>query len=347
MIKKSSRGVICVALVVGFFLAAPSSRRPPLNPAVSALLIRAEDKDVDAKEPDIDVISEEGTVCSGAPDFAKGVTEGSYPILNLPASKNPVFEKDRKQAVLALIHYPYQELDYSIVFLGSRLGYRAMTLTAKRRIEVYVRPGEGIMHQAFDLAHELGHAFDLKYNTEERRRKWRAMRGIKSSTPWFGCDACPDYATPAGDFAETFAYLLLGPGNFHSLIAAAPNADQVEQLAEFCNIDQVSETLIPRLPGKPPIQSAKEEKHHPAEHKPEPAAEPVKASVQPEPPEEATAPVTDQKQPETTPSQENKPEELQSAPADISNAADAPKQEESTKNPESQIADTPEPAPAN
>jgi len=334
-----------LSLVVGFFIAAPSSRRPPLNPAVSALLIRAEAQDT--KEPDIDLISEEGTVCSGAPDYAKGVTEGSFPILNLPSPKNPAFEQDRKQAVFALIHYPYQELGYSIVFMGSRLGYRAMTLTAKHRIEIYVRQGEGVMNQAFDLAHELGHAFDLKYNTEERRRKWRQLRGIRSSAAWFGCDACPDYSTPAGDFAETFAYLLLGPGNFHSLIAAAPKPDQVEQLAEFCNIDQVSEALIPRPLSKPPVQSGKDEKHHPAEHKPESAPEPVKDTVEAKAPVEAAAPAADQKQPEVTGPKEDKPAEVQSIPADTSSTTEAPKQEESAHSPESSLADAPEPTPAN
>ncbi len=331
-----------MSLVVGFFIGAPSNRRPPLNPSVSALLIRAEEQDT--KEPNIDLISEEGTVCSGAPDYAKGVTEGSFPILNLPSPKNPAFEKDRKQAVLSLIHYPYQELGYSIVFMGSRLGYRAMTLTAKHRIEIYVRPGEGVMNQAFDLAHELGHAFDLKYNTEERRRKWRQLRGIRSSAPWFGCDACPDYSTPAGDFAETFAYLLLGPGNFHSLIAAAPKPDQVEQLAEFCNIDQVSEALIPQPLSKPPVQSAKDEKRHPAEHKPEVTPGPAKNTADVQAPVEAAPDPAEQKPAEAASPQETKPAEIQSAPVNTSSAAEPAKQEESLQSPESQLTDAPEPS---
>ena len=76
------------------------------------------------------------------------------------------------------------------------------------------------------------------------------MRGIKPSAPWFGCDACPDYATPAGDFAETFAFLLLGPGNFHSLIAPLPAIDKVPELAAFCHIEHLGNVLDAQLKKK-------------------------------------------------------------------------------------------------
>jgi len=213
--------MVCLSLVMGFCAAIPLNWRPPLNPS-SALLGRAETGDRKT-DSDISLKAEDGTVCPGTPD-AKQVTADSPQIL---MAEKTISEKDRRQSVLALIHYPWQDLGYTVVFMGSRLGYRAMTLTGPHRIEIYTRPGEGPMQQAFDLAHELGHAFDLKYNDEERRRKWLELRGIKPSTPWFGCDACPDYSTPAGDFAETFAYLLLGPGNYHSQMAPAPGKDQI------------------------------------------------------------------------------------------------------------------------
>lgn len=222
---------------------------------MSVHLVRAADQD-SIETTDFGLQPDDGTVCSGAPDQAKGTT--SVDSLQLPAER-PVFADDRMNAVLAMINYPWRDLDYSIVFKGSRVGYRAMTLTGKRRIEVYVRPGESPLNQAFDLAHELGHAFDLKYNDEERRRKWRQMRGIPQSTPWFGCDACPDYGTPAGDFAETFAYLLLGPGNFHSVMAPVPRPEQLEELAAFCRIEHLSANLIrtPAKTGSPSIKSAR------------------------------------------------------------------------------------------
>jgi len=151
--------------------------------------------------------------------------------------------KDRKHAVLELIDYPWEALGFDIVFLNSRPGYRAMTLSERQRIEIYIRQGDDLMLQAYDLAHELGHAYDLKYNDDARRRKWLALRGIGASTPWFGCDACPDYGTPAGDFAETFAFLLLGPGNFHSTLSPQPREDQMLELAAFCRIQHISEAF--------------------------------------------------------------------------------------------------------
>jgi hypothetical protein len=259
-IMKRTSSVVCLVIVVGFSLSSLLRHRHPLHPILEARLTRADEGDL----PKFGLKSEDGPGCSGAPNFDKGLTFSPVPVLKMPATHIPVPEKDRKQAVLSLIHYPWQDLDYNIVFMGSRLGYRAMTLTARHRIEVYVRPGESLMRQAFDLAHELGHAFDLKYNNNERRRKWCELRGIKPSIPWFGCDACPDYGTPAGDFAETFASLLLGSGQFHGIIAPLPRRDQVPELAAFCKINQISDTwTVCALKGKTgptAIQSAKAEK---------------------------------------------------------------------------------------
>ena len=237
MFAKSSKGAVCLFLVVGFLLTVPRNPRSPLNFSDSAL-----PRDADQKEARL----ETAAACTGDPNNS---TDTPPDISPAPASSDPLpaLQHDRKEAILALIHYPWEELGFNIAFLGSRFGYRAMTLTARRRIEVYLRPGESASQQAFDLAHELGHAFDLKYNDDARRRKWRELRDIKVSTPWFGCDACPDYSTPAGDFAETFAFLLLGPGNFHSLIASLPTIDKVPDLAAFCRIEHLSEVLDAQL----------------------------------------------------------------------------------------------------
>jgi hypothetical protein len=246
MFAKSGGGAVCLFAVIGFLLAVPQNPRSPLNFSDSALRKGAEPKQ---KELQFDLSKlETGALCTGAPDYATDTTPDISPNpAPAPSDPPPALQHDRKQAILSLIHYPWEKLGFNIAFLGSRLGYRAMTLTAPRRIEVYLRPGESEQQQAYDLAHELGHAFDLKYNDDARRRKWRELRGIKMSTPWFGCDACPDYATPAGDFAETFAFLLLGPGNFHSLIAPLPPIEKVPELADFCHIEHLSEFLEAQL----------------------------------------------------------------------------------------------------
>jgi hypothetical protein len=136
----------------------------------------------------------------------------------------------REKAALTQIGFDPHELNYAISFLPGRPGYRAMTLGKEHRIEVYVRPHDDSQLLAYDIAHELGHVIDLTYNTEESRRQWMKARGIDANTPWFGCNRCSDYKTPSGDFAETFAFLLLGPGHFAGRIAPPPSARQIPEL---------------------------------------------------------------------------------------------------------------------
>ena len=139
----------------------------------------------------------------------------------------------RQQAALALIPFPWQRLKYDIVFLQPRIGVRAMTFPGEHRVEIYARPQDDIHLLAYDIAHELGHAVDMTYNTNGTRRKWMELRGIDPATPWFGCDKCSDYSTPAGDFAETFASLLFGPKEFRGRIAPPPSAQQIPLLFPF------------------------------------------------------------------------------------------------------------------
>ena len=139
----------------------------------------------------------------------------------------------RPETALDLIQIPWHDLGYDVVFMPPRPGFRAMTYPTQHRIEIYARPDDDLDLLAYDIAHELGHAFDLTYNTSETRKKWMRLRGIKPSTPWFGCDRCSDYNTPAGDFAETFALLLRGPKYFRSRIAPRPTPEQIPALLLF------------------------------------------------------------------------------------------------------------------
>ncbi len=142
-------------------------------------------------------------------------------------------EPPRPDAVLSLIPFDWHALNYEIAFLGPRVGIRAMTFPSKHKIEVYVRSGDDPHLIAFDIAHELGHAIDFTYNTAESRKNWMAARGIDSSAPWFGCNQCSDFDTPAGDFAETFALLVYGPEYFRGRIASAPQQDKLQSLRRF------------------------------------------------------------------------------------------------------------------
>jgi hypothetical protein len=152
-------------------------------------------------------------------------------LLSFQASASDL--ESREQAALAMIHFPWQQLKYQIVLSPPRLGLRAMTFPDKHRIEVYARPKDDVSLLAYDIAHELGHAIDVTYNTPETRKNWMRLRGIDPSTPWFGCDRCSDFETPAGDFAETFALLMVGPKDFRGRIAPPPTAQQISGLQAF------------------------------------------------------------------------------------------------------------------
>jgi hypothetical protein len=153
------------------------------------------------------------------------------------AASEPV--TDQEKQALSLISFPWQDLHYEIVFMPARPGLRAMTFRKTHTIEVYVRPADDVRLLAYDIAHELGHAIDMTYNTKEIREKWMELRGIDPATPWFGCNECTDFNTPAGDFAETFALLVVGPEHFAGRIAPPPSLDQAPVLAAFFPKDSI------------------------------------------------------------------------------------------------------------
>ena len=62
------------------------------------------------------------------------------------------------------------------------------------------------------------------------RADYLASRGLAASTPWFGCNACQDFATPAGDFAETYAQWQRGTAESRSRLAAPATPGQLAEL---------------------------------------------------------------------------------------------------------------------
>jgi hypothetical protein len=142
-------------------------------------------------------------------------------------------EMIRNNAALSMITFPWKALHYEIVFLPAKEGYRAMTYPKQKRIEIYVRATDDPKRMAHTIAHELGHAIDMTYNTPETRRKWMEYRGIEPSTTWFSCNRCSDFTAPSGDFAETFALLQVGPDFFAARIAPRPSAKDIPTLISF------------------------------------------------------------------------------------------------------------------
>ncbi|MBV8162382.1 MAG: hypothetical protein JO265_15795, partial [Acidimicrobiia bacterium] len=113
--------------------------------------------------------------------------------------RDPRTPDGRIAAALGRIDYPWQQLGYRIVFLGPESGLFGRTSPRELgTIEIYVRPDENVDTLAHVIAHEIGHAVDLVYGTDQRRSLWMALRGI-SPRAWFTCSMCQDFTTPAGD----------------------------------------------------------------------------------------------------------------------------------------------------
>ena len=118
-------------------------------------------------------------------------------------------------------------------FLPARSDVLGLAHLQERRLELFVRSCERqsdslVLHV---LAHELGHLLDVTRLDDDQRAQWRAVRGIPADTPWFGCDGCTDFATPAGDFAEVYAQWQRRASGNRSELAPAPSRAELEELA--------------------------------------------------------------------------------------------------------------------
>jgi hypothetical protein len=177
------------------------------------------------------VLAEPTTTVSTAPPAdpapPRPADRPSRSAVSVPAPTATVESKEA--AALARVSYPWQQLGYRIVFLGPQAGVWGRTSPRSMGfIDIYVRPDESVDMLAHVIAHEIGHAVDLTYGNDQRRQVWEELRGV-SPRPWFTCSMCEDFSTPAGDFAETFAYWQLHDFS-RSELAPAPTAAQLAQL---------------------------------------------------------------------------------------------------------------------
>ena len=140
----------------------------------------------------------------------------------------PGWQQRKGEAALSLIGYRWEDIGFKIKFLPGKARLRAGTYPYEKLIEVYVRPDLSVEETERDIAHELGHAYDWRFNSAAERELFKQVRGYAGRPGWFTCSGCTDYATPAGDFAETFAYWTLGQALPHrGEIAPAPTPDQL------------------------------------------------------------------------------------------------------------------------
>jgi hypothetical protein len=129
----------------------------------------------------------------------------------------------RGSRALASLRHPTPS-GVSVSFKGARSGYLGLTYPAQRHVDMFVRScsAESWALLRHVMAHEMGHAYDAAHMTTASRAAYMAMRGIPAGTPWFGCAYCTDFATPAGDFAETYSQWQRGTSDSRSRMAPAP-----------------------------------------------------------------------------------------------------------------------------
>ncbi len=146
------------------------------------------------------------------------------------------FELELGLIALDEINYPWAQMlpGWTIEFVDARDELFGLTHTREQRIEIFVRPEQTPSQVAHVIAHELGHAVDVTLNDGDERRAWQEARGIEDAEWWPG-SGTTDFATGAGDFAESFAVWQAGAQGFRSELGPVPTTDQLQLLADLSN----------------------------------------------------------------------------------------------------------------
>ena len=142
------------------------------------------------------------------------------------------WEQRRGSAALASLLRPSDAQRYRVEFRPGRADVLGLAHLPERRVEIFVRScsaqSDSLLRHV--IAHEIGHLIDAD-TMPARRTEWLRARGISPSMPWFGCDSCSDFATPAGDFAEVYAQWQRSASDNPSELAPAPSSAALAELA--------------------------------------------------------------------------------------------------------------------
>ena len=86
------------------------------------------------------------------------------------------------------------------------------------------------------LSHEIGHAFDVTYLTDDQREEWKALREYDSEVPWWPGNGLNDFSTGAGDWAECFSWWLGEHTDFKSKLGNPPTRTQMDYITEIVEL---------------------------------------------------------------------------------------------------------------
>lgn len=202
---------------------------PPVLPAPDAVVAAASTRRDTPSGPPTTVAS------TPSPTVGANAVPGGARALERLGSEGP-----RSVAAQALgrIRFNWEAAlpGWQVRFLPGRSGYRGSTFPDAKVIEIYVRGGDSPEGLAHVIAHEMGHALDVSRLNVAEREVWRMTRRIAPGVPWFpSVDGAADYATGAGDFAESFAHWQTGVG-WYSQVGPPPNLVEIGVLSALTGV---------------------------------------------------------------------------------------------------------------
>ncbi len=130
-------------------------------------------------------------------------------------------------AALDTIPFDWEQLlpGWSIEFAGYHEELLGGTSWQEQHITIWIRPEQSVGQIRHVLAHEIGHALDVTYFDEPIRSRWMARRGFPPGEDWWPRSGENDYASPAGDLAETIATWVNGTDHWAGTAAEPTDAD--------------------------------------------------------------------------------------------------------------------------
>lgn len=183
---------------------------------------------------DTETLGTARTAQAGAASETTDADDDATSILGHYAEPDGSEAARRGADALARLSYPWQQMlpGWTIDFHEATAGAYGYTLTRERHIDIYVRPDQSDHLLAHVVAHEIGHAVDVSLNDGDDRRRWQEQRHI-TGDQWWPDNRAADFATGAGDFAESFAAWQVGTYSFRSEIAAPPTEADLALIAEL------------------------------------------------------------------------------------------------------------------
>ena len=205
----------------------PVAATTPLSPSVTAPLGPA----VPASATATAVVAT--PVTAAKPAKPAKPAKAATPRRAADVCSGPGWQVKRGQAAMATLRDTGQRSGVTVSFKGAKAGYLGLTFPERHHVDVYVRTcsAESFTLLRHVMSHEMGHAYDAAHMTPALRKAYMAMRGIPAGTPWFGCNYCTDFKTPAGDFAETYSQWQRGSHDSRTQIAPMPSSSELARIA--------------------------------------------------------------------------------------------------------------------